>query len=184
MSDARQLCGTDLAAALRESRQRTLSLVEDLSTAQWSPPCQRGVNPVAWELAHIAWFAEFWILRGPHHRDAQGLRMRHSRRALPGPMRCWTPHGWRMPSAGQLPCPPALNWCPCWPISWRLALRLYPRKQHGLPMPHKTRCTSTAWPCSMKTCTPKPFAGCARRCNTPHLPGSACPACPLASRWR
>ena len=73
MSEARQLCGTDLAAALRESRQRTLSLVEDLSPAQWSPPCQRGVNPVAWELAHIAWFAEFWILRGPHHCDAQGL---------------------------------------------------------------------------------------------------------------
>ncbi len=73
MLEARQLCGTDLAAALRESRQRTLSLVEDLSPAQWSPPCQRGVNPVAWELAHIAWFAEFWILRGPHHCDAQGL---------------------------------------------------------------------------------------------------------------
>ena len=73
MLEARQLCGTDLAAALRESRQRTLSLVDDLSPAQWSPPCQRGVNPVAWELAHIAWFAEFWILRGPHHCDAQGL---------------------------------------------------------------------------------------------------------------
>jgi iron(II)-dependent oxidoreductase len=73
MLEARQLCGTDLAAALRESRQRTLSLVDDLSPAQWSPPCQRGVNPVAWELAHIAWFAEFWILRGPHHCDTQGL---------------------------------------------------------------------------------------------------------------
>lgn len=73
MSDARQLCGPELAAALRESRQRTLSLVDDLSPAQWSPPLQLGVNPVAWELAHIAWFAEFWILRGPHHCDAQGL---------------------------------------------------------------------------------------------------------------
>lgn len=73
MSDARQLCGPELAAALRESRQRTLSLVDDLSPAQWSPPRQLGVNPVAWELAHVAWFAEFWILRGPHHCDAQGL---------------------------------------------------------------------------------------------------------------
>ena len=71
--DARQLHGRDLATALRESRQRTLSLVNDLSPAQWSPPYQLGVNPVAWELAHIAWFAEFWILRGAHHCDTQGL---------------------------------------------------------------------------------------------------------------
>lgn len=73
MSDIRQLSGADLAAALRESRQRTLSLVDDLSPAQWSPPRQIGINPVAWELAHIAWFAEFWILRGPHHGDVQGM---------------------------------------------------------------------------------------------------------------
>lgn len=73
MSDARQLSGAELAAALRESRQRTLSLVDDLSPAQWNPPRQIGINPVAWELAHIAWFAEFWIVRGPHHCDAQNL---------------------------------------------------------------------------------------------------------------
>jgi ergothioneine biosynthesis protein EgtB len=73
MSDPRQLHGAELVGALRESRQRTLSLVDDLSPAQWSPPRQPGINPVAWELAHIAWFAEFWILRGPHHCDTQGL---------------------------------------------------------------------------------------------------------------
>jgi iron(II)-dependent oxidoreductase len=72
VTDSRQLAGTDLAAALRDSRQRTLALVDDLSPAQWSPPRQIGINPIGWELAHIAWFAEFWILRGPHHRDAQG----------------------------------------------------------------------------------------------------------------
>lgn len=73
MSDARHLTGAKLAAALRESRQSSLSLVRDLTPAQWWPPQQLGVNPVAWELAHMAWFAEFWILRGPHHCDAQGL---------------------------------------------------------------------------------------------------------------
>ena len=73
MSDSRQLSGAELAAALLESRQRTHSLVDDLSPAQWSPPRQIGINPIAWELAHIAWFAEFWILRGPHQRDEQGL---------------------------------------------------------------------------------------------------------------
>lgn len=69
---ARHLAGAALAAALRDSRARTWEVVDDLSPAQWRPPQQAGVNPVAWELAHLAWFAEFWILRGPHHRDAQG----------------------------------------------------------------------------------------------------------------
>lgn len=73
VTDPRQLSGTALATALRDSRARTLTLVDDLSTAQWSPPHQIGINPIAWELAHIAWFAEFWILRGPHHRDAEGF---------------------------------------------------------------------------------------------------------------
>src|SRR5450756_1803417 len=72
VADSRQLSGAELAAALRDSRARTLSLVNDLTPAQWSPPKQIGINPIAWELAHIAWFAEFWLLRGPHHRDSQG----------------------------------------------------------------------------------------------------------------
>ena len=70
---ARTLGGTGLAAALRESRERTWSLVNDLSPDQWLPACQAGINPVSWELAHLAWFAEFWILRGPHRADADGL---------------------------------------------------------------------------------------------------------------
>src|SRR5438105_15514226 len=36
-------------------------------------PQQPGVNPIAWELAHIAWFGEFWVLRGPHRVGANGL---------------------------------------------------------------------------------------------------------------
>ncbi|MEO7107635.1 MAG: selenoneine synthase SenA [Rhodoferax sp.] len=73
MHSARQLSGPVLADALRDSRRLTLARVNDLSDAQWSPTAQTGVNPIAWELAHLAWFAEFWILRGPHHRDAQGF---------------------------------------------------------------------------------------------------------------
>lgn len=70
----RTLAGTELAAALRESRARTLAFTHDLSEAQWQAvPAMRGLNPVAWELAHVAWFAEFWVLRGPHRRDGQGL---------------------------------------------------------------------------------------------------------------
>ena len=73
LSDPRRLSGEALAAALRESRQRTLSLVDDLSDAQWQVPQQDGTNPIAWELAHLAWFAEFWILRGPHRVGDDGF---------------------------------------------------------------------------------------------------------------
>ena len=71
-ADARQLSGGALVAALRDSRARTWALVADLTPAQWVPPLLDGVNPIAWELAHLAWFAEFWVLRGPHGRDGDG----------------------------------------------------------------------------------------------------------------
>ena len=72
MADPRRLAGSALAAALREVRARTLAFTVDLDEALWRPPPGPGVNPFAWELAHIAWFAEFWTLRGPHHTDPQG----------------------------------------------------------------------------------------------------------------
>ncbi|CAM5779783.1 selenoneine synthase SenA [Rhizobacter fulvus] len=72
MPDARRLAGASLAEALRDSRARTWALVGDLDDAQWAPAHRPGVNPIAWELAHLAWFAEFWMLRGPHGRDPQG----------------------------------------------------------------------------------------------------------------
>lgn len=70
---ARRYGAPQLAAALRDSRARLLSLVEDLDDAQWMMPFRRGVNPVAWEIAHVAWFAEFWILRGPHRLGEDGV---------------------------------------------------------------------------------------------------------------
>ena len=72
MVDARALSGAALVQALRNARERTLAWACDLSDAQWQVPQQDGINPLAWELAHIAWFAEFWVLRGPHVRDAGG----------------------------------------------------------------------------------------------------------------
>ncbi len=88
MSPARHLQGKQLADALMDSRARTWELVDDLSPAQWLPPYQLGVNPVAWELAHTAWFAEFWILRGPHHCDDQGFMhaAQPARHAAPDPV--------------------------------------------------------------------------------------------------
>ncbi|MEO7056755.1 MAG: selenoneine synthase SenA [Caldimonas sp.] len=63
---SRQLAGSALAAALRDSRAITLDRVADLDDAAWAVPLGRGLNPIAWELGHLAWFAEFWVLRGPH----------------------------------------------------------------------------------------------------------------------
>lgn len=70
--DARCLAGAALTAAMRDGRARTLAWTGDLNDTQWQVPRQPGINPAAWELAHIAWFAEFWVLRGPHRVDAAG----------------------------------------------------------------------------------------------------------------
>ena len=70
---SRHLAGEALATAMRDARARTWALVDDLADAQWMPPLQNGVNPIAWELANLAWFAEFWILRGSHSTGPDGL---------------------------------------------------------------------------------------------------------------
>ncbi|MEJ7688014.1 MAG: SUMF1/EgtB/PvdO family nonheme iron enzyme, partial [Variovorax sp.] len=85
MGDARSLAGEKLAAALRESRARTKAWTFDLDDAQWRVPQQPGVNLVAWELAHLAWFAEFWILRGPHAADAKGRTLAAAPARIAGP---------------------------------------------------------------------------------------------------
>jgi ergothioneine biosynthesis protein EgtB len=72
-SDPRRLGGAGLADALRDSRATTLARTLDRDDADWRVPRRAGVNPVAWELGHLAWFAEFWILRGPHADTAEGF---------------------------------------------------------------------------------------------------------------
>lgn len=63
---ARHLDRQQLTAALRTARAATLAATLDLDDAQWRVPYDPGIQPVAWDLAHVAWFAEFWLLRGPH----------------------------------------------------------------------------------------------------------------------
>src|SRR5262245_59546581 len=53
----------DLAEALRAARARTFSLVADLSDNQLHVPHLPIVNPFLWELGHLAWFQEKWVLR-------------------------------------------------------------------------------------------------------------------------
>src|SRR5579864_1944949 len=54
---------TELQDALREARTRTLELVQDLTDEQMIGPRLDIVNPLRWEIAHVAWFQEFWVLR-------------------------------------------------------------------------------------------------------------------------
>ena len=54
----------DLVAQLREVRHRTRRLTEDLTSSELMGPYLEIVNPVLWELGHIAWFHEYWTLRG------------------------------------------------------------------------------------------------------------------------
>jgi len=64
---------TDLIEALQEARDRTLELIEDLSDEQLMGPRLRIVNPLRWEIGHVAWFQEYWILRrlGGHVDDGK-----------------------------------------------------------------------------------------------------------------
>ena len=53
----------DLIPIMREFRARTLDLVVDLDDEQLIGPRLAIVNPPLWEIGHVAWFAEYWILR-------------------------------------------------------------------------------------------------------------------------
>ena len=53
----------ELGAQLREARHRTRCLTEDLSSAELMGAYREIVNPVLWELGHVAWFHEYWTLR-------------------------------------------------------------------------------------------------------------------------
>ena len=52
-----------LIAMLRDSRARTRELVADLDDEQLIGPKLDIVNPPLWEIGHLAWFHEFFVLR-------------------------------------------------------------------------------------------------------------------------
>ena len=63
-----------LIEALKETRARTLELVADLTEEQLMGPRLQIVNPLRWEIGHLAWFQEFWLLR---HLGAQAPILNH-----------------------------------------------------------------------------------------------------------
>jgi len=59
-----------LIADLKDSRERTLALIDDLNSQQLIGPMLDTVNPLLWEIGHTAYFYEFWILRKLHGADS------------------------------------------------------------------------------------------------------------------
>ncbi len=57
------LSGPEILAALVESRRRTLALVSDLDDDQLMGKQLKIVNPLLWEIGHVAWFQERWARR-------------------------------------------------------------------------------------------------------------------------
>src|SRR6266508_5420922 len=53
----------ELLEALKETRKCTLELVADLNDEQLIGTRLLIVNPLRWEIGHVAWFQEFWVLR-------------------------------------------------------------------------------------------------------------------------
>src|SRR5450432_998279 len=61
--------GERLAHALQDARRRTLAIYSHLDLEALAVPCIPLVNPPLWELSHIAWFQEYWCLRGGGDRE-------------------------------------------------------------------------------------------------------------------
>jgi gamma-glutamyl hercynylcysteine S-oxide synthase len=65
--------GDRVAAALADARRRTLAIYAHLDLESLRVPCLPTVNPPLWELAHLAWFQEYWCLRGGDEEEASLL---------------------------------------------------------------------------------------------------------------
>ena len=53
----------ELADMMQSARQRTLELIDGLTQEQLIGPKLPIVNPLLWEIGHVAWFHEYFILR-------------------------------------------------------------------------------------------------------------------------
>ncbi len=67
-----QYTPAQLISHLQESRKRMLELIADLDDNQMLGPRLDIVNPLRWEIAHAAFFQEFWLLR--HLRGFEPIR--------------------------------------------------------------------------------------------------------------
>lgn len=59
----------ELRRWVSEARERTFEIVSDLTDEQLMGPRLDIVNPLLWEIGHLAWFQEKWVLRHALGRD-------------------------------------------------------------------------------------------------------------------
>jgi gamma-glutamyl hercynylcysteine S-oxide synthase len=62
-TEGSKMSAAGLARLLKDTRERTLALVADLTDEQMIGPRLSIVNPPLWEIGHVAWTEEFWTLR-------------------------------------------------------------------------------------------------------------------------
>jgi len=55
--------GQEIADRLVDTRQRELEVITDLTNEQLLGPSMRIVEPPIWELGHVGWFQDRWILQ-------------------------------------------------------------------------------------------------------------------------
>ena len=60
----------ELIEHLSDARTRLFELALDLDDSQWMGPRLATVNPIRWEIGHVAWFQEHWLLRHLHRRPS------------------------------------------------------------------------------------------------------------------
>ena len=64
MSEARTIATADtLIAGLLDARSVELSLLDRLTDAEMLGPAGHFIEPPIWEMGHVGWFQEYWILR-------------------------------------------------------------------------------------------------------------------------
>lgn len=59
----------ELVDALLDTRKRELELLKDLTSEQLLGPAMRIVEPPLWEMGHVGWFYERWILQNLDKAD-------------------------------------------------------------------------------------------------------------------
>ncbi len=64
---ARRFNRTEVAAQLLRLRGYLRDFVGTLTDAQIAPPIVATLSPPLWEAAHVAWFAEWWCVRGAYN---------------------------------------------------------------------------------------------------------------------
>ena len=91
------MTANELTEWVTDARERTFDIVADLTDEQIMSPYLSIVNPLLWEIGHVAWFQEKWVLRDtcrakPIRDDADAL---------------WDSIAIPMKHGGTCRCPPA-----------------------------------------------------------------------------